>query len=855
MSSKDILEVLKNTETARIREEDPFTVLLDALLSITQSKMGYIAKIIRSPNNVSKSNPFGRFLHCTAIHPKPKNEEDIETLFKNPNAIFNMFYTTSTSIINTTDFDSWMKINYVCDSRWPTNDARIKSLYVIPLMQGETIIGQLGLANRDDVYTPELLQNIEPLVLRTTSLILSELTREGYESIVAEQAVSQTKNIVLANISHEVRTPLNTILGMNALLLETEIDDNQYECLLVQRKSCYHLLGLITDILDINKLEAGKMILKYSPLNIQELVETSYDLIGFDAKRRGLKISFKIDPKVPDTVVGDKQRLKQMLGNLLSNAVKFTDKGSIETYVEIATSSDIKSHNLKPLSVLEETHLSSRKKSDPIVLYDDKLTGEYQYIKFSVKDTGIGIRKEDISRLFKSYEQLDNSNTKRGKGTGLGLAITHELCSLMHGTIYVNSNYGKGSIFTFIIPLKTYNEPKKELDLSILKGKKFLVVDDNDKNLTMLTNILDSWGVDYTECTSSQRALAWVNKPTSKYDLGLLDIIMPNMDGNTLAERISRSDKPFPLIALSSDDEEYSISNFFSYQLLKPYREQQLLEAIIHTLKLAKVNSTRNSKGSDEPEKSGDSSDERHKRPISISSDSESDDELDEQIYRNKSLRSPASDRKLLSSSFEKEGKKVISRKTSLNLALVDEHKAELKHPVRGDSTRKVLLQKTPKQMDIMKRITHDNYYEHATNVDINILVVEDQEFNAIMLVKMLKNIGYHNIDLASSGPEAVAMVKKNRGVPLMKGVKSQYDLILMDIIMPGKYDGVMASKKITKLFRNIDERPKIVAVTASLFDGVVDQYMTDGQMDGFITKPIDRIQCITKVLRNIGFV
>ena len=123
------------------------------------------------------------------------------------------------------------------------------------------------------------------------------------------------------------------------------------------------------------------------------------------------------------------------------------------------------------------------------------------------------------------------------------------------------------------------------------------------------------------------------------------------------------------------------------------------------------------------------------------------------------------------------------------------------------------------------------------------------------MLVKMLKNIGYHNIDLAVSGPDAVAMVKKNKGVPLTTGVKSQYDLILMDIIMPGKYDGVAASKKITKLFRNLDERPKIVAVTASIFDGVVDQYMNDGQMDGFITKPIDKIHCITKVLREIGFV
>lgn len=840
MNSLEVLEVLENIERAEIVGDKPFDILLNALLKITESKIGYIAAVKHSITGTNKENPTGKYLNCVAIIPNHSQPEEIGIMFKNPDSVFNLIHNDFTQGVNTSDFGKWTLEKYGRDPIWPKNHSPIKAYLMIPLIQGDTMIGQVGLANRIGGYPATITTAVEPLILRATSLILSTVLRESFDHMIKEETIHQTKNVVLANISHEVRTPLNTILGMNALLLETELDDNQYECLLVQRKSCYHLLGLITDILDINKLEAGKMIFKHTAVNVRELIETSYDLIGFDAKRRGLTINFTIDPQVPEFVIADKHRLKQMLGNLLSNAVKFTDKGRIETKVELAQAHEIKKMDLKVPTVHN---------SQPTILYDEKLMGDWCYVKFSVKDTGIGIHKEDMSRLFKSYEQLDNSNTKRGKGTGLGLAITSELCNLMDGKIYVDSTFGKGSTFTFIVPLRAYDDPKKELDMSILQGKKLLVVDDNEKNLAILTNLLDSWGVEYVECTSSNRALAWVNKPNQKFDLGLLDIIMPNMDGNTLAERISRTDRPFPLIALSSDDGEHSASNFFSYQLTKPYDDNHLLEAIIHVLKITELNKQKNAvkkvRSSDSTDRSNSespSSEDRYRRAISISSDSESDGKnvLDEEIYINKSIHSPA------------------TRKTSVGNMLVAEHQAELHRPTKNDS---MIGRKMPpkivnnEQKNVKKRIQHDNYYEKATNRDINILVVEDQEFNSIMLVKMLKNIGYHNIDLAVSGPDAVAMVKKNKGVPLMKGAKSQYDLILMDIIMPGKYDGVTASKKITKLFRSLDERPKILAVTASIFDGVVDQYMNDGQMDGFITKPIDKIQCITKVLREIGFV
>jgi CheY-like chemotaxis protein len=261
---------------------------------------------------------------------------------------------------------------------------------------------------------------------------------------------------------------------------------------------------------------------------------------------------------------------------------------------------------------------------------------------------------------------------------------------------------------------------------------------------------------------------------------------MPIMDGNTLAERISRSENPFPLIALSSDDSSHAVSDFFAHHIAKPYDDRHLLETIIQVLKLTKHSSNETS-----PETS---SEERYRKPIAISSDEEEED-LDEICD-------------------------AIQKKNSLH------------------STQKNI--KTIQH----KRVQAD-FYERAENTNIRILVVEDQEYNSIMIVKMLKMIGYHDIETAYSGEEAIELVRKSfRTRP--------YDIVLMDIIMPGKYDGVEASKRIVKMHDK--SKPKIIAVTASIFDGAIEKYMMDGQMDGYITKPIDQIQRITTVFRKLGF-
>ena len=803
MDERIILDVLLEAERDYIESGTPdksFTIILNGLIKITKSKFGYLAEVKSAEHEKTVTNPDGLYLFCHSITDISWDKESKDMYeahrgkgftFDNERSIFGKSLMEKKTII-ANDFKKYIDRA----PTYPQGHAHIKSFVAIPLIFKDEMIGQIGLANREEPYTEDLLKQIEPLLHRATNVIIFGRLMIEHEKLQRLQTNRKAKNLILANVSHEVRTPLNTILGMNALMLETELDDNQYECLLIERQSCYHLLGLITEILDINKLEAGKMQLKNGVIDLQEMIESCYDLIGIEAKKKGLNLDPIISPKVPFKVIGDKQRVKQMISNLLSNSVKFTDEGSIITRVEVVNDEEIKSLGLQPISLYNsEIHEKlTRKSPSETALYDEALVGEWIYLKFSVEDTGIGIRDDDINKLFQSYTQLDDSTTKRHKGTGLGLAITQELCNLMNGTIRVKSQYEKGSCFFFVVPLRIYNDRTQKLDLSILEGKTFLLVDDNEENIMRLTNLLDKWGVDYRDCRTAKHALvSYVNNSRFHFDLGLIDIVMPGMDGNTLANRIARSQRPFPLIALSSHDDDTDVSNAFVHRLVKPYSDEALLETVIQVLSLnTETQVTKSSSDSEEEEFAP------NEKYTSITNDSRNS---------TKSKHSPT------------------------------------------ESTKKSKkLQRRKREMQI------DNFYEKAQNIDIAILIVEDQDYNMIMLKKMLENIGYHNIDTAKSGEEAVAMVKLNRGIQRKYNEKSAYDLILMDIIMPGKFDGVEATKQINQMFKDIKQRPKIVAVTASVLDGAGEKYKKEGKMDGCIYKPIDKIQKVTKILRELGF-
>ena len=804
MDKGRILDILLAAEREYIEQDkttESFKIVLNGLLDLTESEFGYIAEIKSAENEKTIENPEGLYVYCHVISDISWDEKSRQAYevhrgkgftFDNEHTVFGKSLMQQKTII-ANDF-----LNYINRKpTYPEGHKNIRSFLAIPLFFKGIMIGQIGMANKQELYTEELITQLEPLINHVTNIIMFKRLLEEHDTLQKYQEKRKAKNVILANVSHEVRTPLNTILGMNALMLDTELDDNQYECLLIERQSCYHLLGLITEILDINKLESGKMQLMSGVIDIHEMIESCYDLIGIEAKTKELDLQIEINHSVPLKVIGDKQRIKQMIGNLLSNSVKFTDEGSIVTKVELVTVEEVKQLGLQPISLYNSKIHSklTNKKHKESPMYDETLIGEWIYLKFTVQDTGIGIKCKDLHKLFQSYSQLDASTTKRHKGTGLGLAITQELCNLMNGAIKVESKFGEGSIFYFVIPLQIYLDYTHKLDLSVLEGKTLLLVDDKEENLMRLTNLLDKWKVDYRDCRTAKRALiSYVNNPRFHFDLGLIDIVMPGMDGNTLANRIARSNNPFPLIALSSqDDGENDISKAFIHQIMKPYSDDQLLEAVVRVLAM-----------NDEDSYSGYRDSEEEFSP--------------NEKYSN-----------------------VI--KSSKNAS----HGNTAKLREIGKKSKK--LQRRKREMQI------DNFYEKANNIDITILIVEDQDYNLIMLKKMLENIGYHNIDTAKSGKEAIAMVKFNRGVVRKKNERSVYDLILMDIIMPGKYDGVQASKYITKLFTSIKLRPKIVAVTASVLDGACEQYKKDGKMDGCIYKPIDKIQKVTSVLRQLGFI
>jgi signal transduction histidine kinase/DNA-binding response OmpR family regulator len=801
MDKSRVLDILLEAEREYIengKTATSFEIVLNGLIELTDSEFGYIAEVRSTESEKTVTNPDGLYLYCHAISDISWDDASREMYsthrgkgftFDNEHSIFGKGLMEKETII-ANNF-----LEYIGrEPTYPKGHTDIKSFLAVPLFFKENMVGQVGLANSH--YSEELVKEIEPFLHRITNTIMFKRFMEEHEELQRFQTNRKAKNVILANVSHEVRTPLNTILGMNALMLDTELDDNQYECLLIERQSCYHLLGLITEILDINKLEAGKMQLKNGVIDIREMIESCYDLIGIEAKKKGLDLNPIIDPKVPFKVIGDKQRVKQMIGNLLSNSVKFTDEGSIITKVEIMRQDEVKNLGLQPISLYNsEIHEKLTKKESPETpLYDEALVGEWIYLKFTIQDTGIGIKKGDLDKLFQSYSQLDDSTTKRHKGTGLGLAITQELCKLMNGAIRVDSEYENGSTFYFVLPLRNYKDHSRKLDLSILEGKTLLLVDDKEENLMRLTNLLDKWGVEYRECRTAKRALvSYVNNPRFHFDLGLIDIVMPGMDGNTLANRIARSNSPFPLIALSSqDDGDTDVSDAFIHRLVKPYTDEVLLESVVQVL--------------------------------AMSSDETS------------------------SSSYSDEDEGEFSPNEKYNNVIKSSGSPTHPKTKRASPVKSKKLQRRKRELQI------DNFYEKANNIDICILIAEDQDYNLIMLKKMLENIGYHNIDTAKSGEEAIAIIKLNRGITRKKGDKSAYDLILMDIIMPGKYDGVEATKEINKLFPNKELRPKIIAVTASVLDGACERYKQEGKMDGCIYKPIDKIQKVTAELRRLGF-
>lgn len=393
-------------------------------------------------------------------------------------------------------------------------------------------------------------------IIKKASVFLEENHSEVEELEAQLEESRQTKNEFLANMSHEIRTPLNGVLGMTEILSRTKLDEEQRGYVRNIHSSATTLIDLVNDVLDFSKIKSGKLQLNKERFNLIDCIEKVIDLMKPIAQAKKLELMSDVDPNLPEELMQDERRLRQVLLNLVNNAIKFTDNG------EVLLKAEVVNHE-----------------------------GEFVQIKFTVRDTGIGIDPAKAGNLFQSFYQVDSSITKKYGGSGLGLAISKELVQELGGRIWVESAPGAGSSFFFTIVAETTGSSQQS-KISALNGVRALIVDDNKTNLKILVKQLSAWGVQATPFNSPE-LVAEIMSSLHKFDFVLMDMQMPEMDGRVLAEKIREkyNAQQLPIIVLSSVGEHLlqDKEGFYNAYLTKPVKQNKLLDTIIEVIAISPV--------------------------------------------------------------------------------------------------------------------------------------------------------------------------------------------------------------------------------------------------------------------------
>lgn len=381
----------------------------------------------------------------------------------------------------------------------------------------------------------------------------SSLVRTQKEAI----QLARAKEAFVANMSHEMRTPLNVILGFTEQMQMHAKTEDQQEHLQAINSAGQHLLHIVNDVLDLSKLEAGKLHLNPAPFSFQQLATELDQAFKLKASSKGVSFISTVSEKVPDVLLGDVLRIKQVFFNLIDNAIKFTHEGKVQISI------DLKSQRRNRATVI-----------------------------ITVSDTGIGMSKKGLSHIFEEFQQADTSITRKYGGTGLGLNISKKLVEMQGGTISVDSELDKGTSFTVVLPLTIAKHDisqatNNDQTLGAFKGNSVLLIDDDAYSRTLAELILNKWGLQVYLANDGYEALDLVKK--RKFDVVLTDLQLPGVSGKTVSRAIRKYDKEVPILAISanilSNDADFFKGSAITGYILKPYKEDELHQLLASVLK------------------------------------------------------------------------------------------------------------------------------------------------------------------------------------------------------------------------------------------------------------------------------